>query len=1854
MNKPHTIDEVVFDISFDSTEIAREQEFELGAFIRNRLLPLADEIFCELSPEGMVSRIDLLEIDLGDMNYSGFREEMESRFREQFRAVLLDKIRSVMKSPSSVEGVFSKQKVERSQLEHFLETGRMAWEANQGGVAAGDEMLQRAIRDGGKTFVEFLKNTPQRDIVVKRLVKQFSEPLMLEIMQLLAPAHASFLGSLIGKLGSTWEKNLNGVSEKEFKILILEQLINDLLKSGNSVDDPESLFRETTETVLAQYAKAEKVSATQLPEENEEGESTVRLLAARLEAAMVEGKAGALRGAWDEIHQNHADLVRGIFTRRMGDENLRKKLAEGFSETMLHDLISILAPMESSFLAALAKQSEFQTRTAGASRANSNLMLTHALGYLHAAQGKSVDRSDYARSLVSYLAGHGIAQTETLLALSRTDPVLGKELSGQPYQETLVGEAGRIVRPDTATTGITRAEALRQRLARRLSYPPHEEEMAQEIEELASTYPETLARLYRQLQSSDIRANLSGLTAREARQLTTSLIGLTQGSAVSDFQRSIEEHANKAQNEQRYYQSILEKLIHNQSVDLEAAAQALEGIKPSEESRQDAAPPSSQSVAETKFVSQQNTHESDAPENRETELVYDKLLRTRLEEALALGRIEGIVDVWDDLCRNYADMVQETFMRRLGDEIALDKLARGFPEAMLHDMIRLFVPGESKFIATLCEQPELRTDIAETTHAVNAMLWKYTLAYLHAVRLIGYERLAYASGLIRHLAGQGLPSARIQQAIVRADPSIAMSLESLNLEIISDNVAEKQESRPAASDEHAVVLYRQLLLRLSGQDRDRELVQELVDLANDAPETLKKLYRQLQDGDVDVDVTALSAREARQHIEAFIIHMHGSIGIEFQRAIEEHANQAQSEQRYYQSILEKLIHNQIVDLEAAMGEVPQEVKAVSPPGTEEVGLAETELLRTRLESALAQGNAGELSGIWDDLRLNHADLVREVFTRRMGDASLRRKLVQGFPEALLLDLIRLLNPQESSFIETLAKQTELQAGRADDIKNTLWQALWEHTLAYLHTLGTRSFSRAAYARGLISRMVEQGVDTAILLQAITRVDAALVNALAETAPLSETIETPKRQAEPTRADELYEQLKHHLSGADRQAGATNEHGKHDDETRHARFPLTSPLPRIPSPQFSPASGRGSEREKQLLIPAGEGDKVSLREFHNIDLAQEIEELASTYPEVLARLYRQLQAGEIQAKVDGLSAREARQLSLSFIGLNRGSAASDFQRAIEEHANKAQSEQRYYQRILEKLIHNQIVDLEAAMGEAPQEVKAASPVGTDEVGLAEPELLRTRLESALAQGNAGELSGIWDDLRLNHADMLREVFTRRMGDENARNKLVEGFPEGMLQDLIRILAPRESSFMEALAKQPELRTRNAGATRATSPFMWKHTLGYLHTAGGVDRSDYISSLVTYLTGAGMVQADILSAITRIDPASGKKLLSQLRQDNIADETGQKEIVRPHTAEKVIQRAEQLYQRLVRRLNDVNAEGEIAREIEELASKHPETLARLYRQLQAGEIQANVAGLDLSEARILTTSFVGLNQGSAVTDFQRAIEDHANKAQNEQRYYQHILEKLIHNQTVDLEVAMAEVLQTSGQEASVSINTQVEKSSQTHKVMVQDAVKANQPPLTTKAKPEPTHASDKDSTPYIFKRDEIEETTEDIYIANAGLVLVSPYLPQLFRMLDLTDGTKFKDERAAERAIHLLQFTVNESCDSPEFLLALNKILCGFVTGVPIIRGIELLAKEKETVEGMLTAIIKTWTIIGNTSVQGLRESFLQRGGRLQLKGGNWHLKVEQKGIDVLIDRIPWSFSIIKHPWMERPIYVEWRK
>jgi hypothetical protein len=203
-------------------------------------------------------------------------------------------------------------------------------------------------------------------------------------------------------------------------------------------------------------------------------------------------------------------------------------------------------------------------------------------------------------------------------------------------------------------------------------------------------------------------------------------------------------------------------------------------------------------------------------------------------------------------------------------------------------------------------------------------------------------------------------------------------------------------------------------------------------------------------------------------------------------------------------------------------------------------------------------------------------------------------------------------------------------------------------------------------------------------------------------------------------------------------------------------------------------------------------------------------------------------------------------------------------------------------------------------------------------------------------------------------------------------------------------------------------------------------------------------------------------------------------------------------------------------------------------------------------------------------------------------------------------------------------------------------------------------TNLAHPHPTHlrrtsARPNTNSPRVQSASAAEDAalTQRIYIGNAGVVIVGPYLPRLFSILQLTDKDSFTSLSSAHRAVHLIQYIVTGATSTPEPVLVLNKILCGLPITAPIPLDIDLRAREQAAIEDMLAAIIAHWKAIGRTSVAGLRESFLQRDGRLSATEDTWQLRVESKCFDMLLDRLPWAYTMLKYPWMKRVLHVDWR-
>lgn len=165
---------------------------------------------------------------------------------------------------------------------------------------------------------------------------------------------------------------------------------------------------------------------------------------------------------------------------------------------------------------------------------------------------------------------------------------------------------------------------------------------------------------------------------------------------------------------------------------------------------------------------------------------------------------------------------------------------------------------------------------------------------------------------------------------------------------------------------------------------------------------------------------------------------------------------------------------------------------------------------------------------------------------------------------------------------------------------------------------------------------------------------------------------------------------------------------------------------------------------------------------------------------------------------------------------------------------------------------------------------------------------------------------------------------------------------------------------------------------------------------------------------------------------------------------------------------------------------------------------------------------------------------------------------------------------------------------------------------------------------------------------------IIVDHAGLVLLGPYLPTYFQALQLGEAGVFASPDDQYRAVHLLHFLATGLENPEEPMLVLPKILCGLSIEDPVPLELALSEVEKRESHNLLQAAIHNWPVLKNTSPDGLRSGFLQRMGQLSHSQTQalWLLRVERMGQDLLLDRLPWSISVIKLPWMEAPMQVEW--
>ena len=132
----------------------------------------------------------------------------------------------------------------------------------------------------------------------------------------------------------------------------------------------------------------------------------------------------------------------------------------------------------------------------------------------------------------------------------------------------------------------------------------------------------------------------------------------------------------------------------------------------------------------------------------------------------------------------------------------------------------------------------------------------------------------------------------------------------------------------------------------------------------------------------------------------------------------------------------------------------------------------------------------------------------------------------------------------------------------------------------------------------------------------------------------------------------------------------------------------------------------------------------------------------------------------------------------------------------------------------------------------------------------------------------------------------------------------------------------------------------------------------------------------------------------------------------------------------------------------------------------------------------------------------------------------------------------------------------------------------------------------AAPEPRSPDEKTGTaplqPLVSPK-----TENTFFIANAGLVLLHPFIAPLLSALDFLENGQFRSENHRHRAVHLRAHLAGQESFPAETDLLLPKLLLGLLPEMPVRRRVRLSRTEKAEARNLLGAVVEHWSVLKPT-------------------------------------------------------------
>src|SRR5450830_516725 len=198
MTASHRIDELLFDLAFESPTMALARTEELRSLVVDKLLPLMEAVFDQFGDDDTVWQIDKLVVDVGNVTEAQLPTALAAGLRTALEEALHGADGS-MTIDAPARGI-SRRGGDHAVLLTFLANGTMSWQVDAAATASHEALLSRILEQGSKDFLQALAAAPHRTVMLARLARQFSPAQLQALLRKMNDGHADAALSLLAQL----------------------------------------------------------------------------------------------------------------------------------------------------------------------------------------------------------------------------------------------------------------------------------------------------------------------------------------------------------------------------------------------------------------------------------------------------------------------------------------------------------------------------------------------------------------------------------------------------------------------------------------------------------------------------------------------------------------------------------------------------------------------------------------------------------------------------------------------------------------------------------------------------------------------------------------------------------------------------------------------------------------------------------------------------------------------------------------------------------------------------------------------------------------------------------------------------------------------------------------------------------------------------------------------------------------------------------------------------------------------------------------------------------------------------------------------------------------------------------------------------------------------------------------------------------------------------------------------------------------------------------------------------------------------------------------------------------------------